>query len=125
VKLAELDLDRLVADIRAIAEEHPHHAVEECTYFGNVVHTPNCIVGNALARQGITYDDLHEITRNGVILAPNSARFDSIAADLGIEHDDPQVRWIRRVQAWQDTRVSWAVSVHEADEGNQPSRRPL
>lgn len=108
--LADIDLDQLVADVRAFAELAPDFTYRAwngstaCQYFPDRLNPCGCIIGAALAEQDVDVTTLpaHPIRR--------------LLADWGgdlVEHT--AVDRLTAVQHHQDIERTWSEAVEKAD----------
>ncbi len=112
MEISNLDVALLAEHVRKFAEAEPHTVVQ-CQYFydnGNAM----CIVGHAMALQGITRADLADDTgeRNGTYIVS------MLDAELDDDYDREAAAWIGQVQSRQDQGYTWADAVVYADDIN-------
>lgn len=112
-----IDSNRLIAEIRILAEERPKYVYQKpgqfCMYTDNAEHTGcGCIVGQALLRiEPKLYPLLEQIDKNVSVVV---SQFNAIAPMLEIT-DTRKVNWINAVQDYQDTGYDWSTAVARAD----------
>jgi hypothetical protein len=98
--MSAVDLDRLVAAVRELAEEHPDRIAG--TTYRNDDGSPSCIIGHAWARIGL---DLEQLVEGQVV-----------RAQPGVDRYDERVWWLNTVQELQDHMWTWGSAVGDADE---------
>ena len=109
MNISDLDIPMLAEQVRKIAEAEPE-MMTECRYFDILTHSPLCIVGHAMALQGMTIEDLR---------GENGSGFASVIANNGSAPVNllDTVDWIGKVQYEQDSGLSWEQAVLRADCG--------
>lgn len=119
---------------------YPRSAGGDCMYFedGNPIEVdendnvivpseygaPSCIVGHALAKWGVTYDDLPEIADDGDgdSMDPNTCGINRFARGLELEIEPKAMEFLLRAQSNQDLGAPWgealdrAIQVAESDD---------
>lgn len=103
--IKQLDFPQLLSDILALAAEHPDRKAS-CLYFDDLMadHPPQCIVGHAIARQGVTYEDMGNENGTAFDILVLQDEFGEIP-DVTIPHT------VQLIQAAQDTGVTWSEAV--------------
>lgn len=108
--------DDLAREVRAVAAADPgrmYNADEDgidhaCVYFKDGC--PSCIIGQGLARLGVTFSDLESHNESTEILDLVSELF---SADLISARS---LDWLQEVQRQQDKSLLWGTAIEEADE---------
>ena len=108
MEISNLDVALLAEHVRKYAEAEPH-MVMVCMYFHDSGQ-PACIVGHAMALQGITRADLEgdDGERNGTYIV-------TMLSDVLNDDNRVAAAWIGRVQSRQDQGYNWAEAVAHAD----------
>lgn len=113
----ELDLDKLVADVRSLAEGYPNAVyekpgdVEICLYDrGEVDGGPECegcIIGQAARCQPKAFE---------AVFSGEWGQISEVLERLGIaEPEDPRVQWLVSVQEYQDDHRPWGYAIKQTD----------
>ncbi|GAA1411999.1 hypothetical protein AUR04nite_00280 [Glutamicibacter uratoxydans] len=132
-KIEDLRAAQVVEAVRKLAEERPdfvyadqpervafreaHPGMKECSYLGAYVPSEidptfasyegeGCIVGQALARLGVSRDDLVEVEGE-------SAKYVMVGNSMPLTYEPG---WLSVVQSEQDEGRSWAEAVARGDE---------
>lgn len=114
--LKDIDLNKLAAEMRSIAEAWPHVVYNDglidegngCTYHACHRNPFGCLVGAALDNLGLDVNDIG----NGL------EQYSGIATNLSRNNFDvtsPIAQWIISVQTAQDSRCSWGEAIATAD----------
>lgn len=124
-----IDPVKLVADVRQLAAEQPDFVYSgptpgTCFYF-NAPDEPGCIIGHALAKQGMTWDDMSDDNESDnhtdwATLASNvqrTARAEPIPLHDGWHSED--MHFLNLVQQHQDQQNPWAEAIRYADNGGE------
>lgn len=97
------------------------YSVTSCLYFDNETHqVPLCIIGNALARLGLTYDDIVKLGTDNVNVLENEPPIDQ---DIGasslltwLTNDSDLATAAQAAQNAQDRGQSWGVALERFKE---------
>jgi len=112
--ISDLEVPLLAEHVRKLAEAEPN-TVTACRYFDAETQRAMCIVGHAMALQGITMTEVGVIDEND-----DGSNGDGIGSLLdGIQRDEyPEtVDWLNDVQYKQDSGWKWSKAVEWADNG--------
>lgn len=101
-------IDRLIADVRDLAGTQPTTQVA-CYYVRHG--KPECIIGQAFARQGVTVSTLLDLEGSGI-----AEVFNSYPGMFDRSPKPAENRWLGEVQAVQDDEDTWEAAVRLADE---------
>lgn len=113
----DFTLKELQEKVREVASDYPKYVYKptggECTYFrkgeNDGYSCPDCIIGHALHRLGVTIED---IKNNNIVSVRGLCR-----AYLPLSlSDDRTLEWLAEVQDRQDLGMPWAKAVKKADE---------
>jgi hypothetical protein len=122
-----IDIDALIKAVRELAAENPDFiysthidsAGATCLYT-LADGTPDCIIGQAMARIGQPLPPQTTNVRNGCAIMDNGVGSAYWALAFGVEYFDYQTQdirhsWLQEVQYEQDARATWAAAVAAAD----------
>jgi len=112
-----LDYETVVEDVQEIVagnEDYiyvnPHGEIAgvdkglACYYFSPETGEPSCIVGHLFAKHGIKYEDIKDSNTGFIMNAEREGNF---------LIDPPALSFLERVQEYQDTGSTWAVSLQK------------
>lgn len=114
----EITTADLVVAVRAAAAENPRRVyganidgiAGSCVYF-NLEGCPSCLIGQGLARLGVTLDDVGDYNQSTEVLTLVGALFRSDLVDA------KNLDWLQAAQQIQDTgETDWGDCVALADE---------
>lgn len=113
LSMLDVTAKQLVDSVIKIAEEQPNYVYEppesdegDCMYFHPETKQPSCLIGYALADNGITFDDLDEL---GIDNAGDDAA--SVCWKVDASSDTDLVDFLQMVQGDQDYEVPWGEAV--------------
>lgn len=112
--------------LREIVAANPDN-VATCAYFDKGGETPQCVVGHALARLGVTqiHDERYDLYTLASAEGKTIGDSGDLADDLrwsaaGVRAPGHKQRdWIATLQSHQDNGLTWAESLRRADEDDQ------
>ena len=107
MNISDLDIPLLAEHVRKLAEAEPQ-TKSECLYFNLDTGEAQCIVGQALALQGVILSDLE---------ADGQSRNAQTIVKILNDNDDAGglLEWLGSVQYHQDQEYSWEQAIYWAD----------
>lgn len=116
IAVTKITVQQLVDSTIRIAEENPNYVYKSpdgggCVYFDPETKQPSCLIGHALADNGITFDDLGEL---GIRNAIDSV--DNVCWRIEPFPETKFVNFLERVQINQDCGIPWGEAVHPQGE---------
>ena len=116
MEISNLDVPLVAEHVRKLAESEPHMVVY-CRYFDEETGQAVCIVGQAMALQGITLADI-ATDGDGALDFNNGQYIATVLGTVGDKHPE-STDWLGAVQYKQDAGWDWSSAVAWADvEGN-------
>ena len=111
MEISDIDVPLVAEHVRKFAEAEPYRS-ETCRYFDIKSGQALCIVGHALALQGMGVEDIGDDFENGTYIA-------TVLGTLGDEYPET-LEWLGAVQYKQDEGWGWRSAVQWADtDGNK------